>query len=190
MPRKPRSSPTRIYQLKVALQGVEPPVWRRVLVPSDIKLGKLHFVLQDVMGWTNSHLHQFLLRDRAFGDPSHDEDDELGFEDERKVKLDHLVVVGQSLTYEYDFGDGWTHELLVEKAVEPDHRFFYPVCVGGARACPPEDCGGVGGYEDLLRVLSDPEDEEHDNMLTWVGGFFDPEGFDVNAVNRKLRGFR
>src|SRR5690606_38131414 len=103
--------------------------WRRLLVPADIPLGKLHFVLNEAMGWTCSHLHSFVLRDRMFGDPRFDVDHELGFEDERKVKLNGLVGEGQMLRYEYDFGDSWEHEVLVEKRLEVDERLVYPLCI-------------------------------------------------------------
>jgi hypothetical protein len=125
---------------------VEPAIWRRLLVSADITLGKLHFVLNEAMGWTCSHLHSFALRDRSFGDPRLDADRELGFEDERKVKLESLVGEKQSLRYDYDPGEGWEHDVLVEQRVEADERLCYPLCTGGARACPPEDCGGVPGY--------------------------------------------
>lgn len=176
-----------VFQIKVTLLDVEPLVWRRLLVPADIKLGQLHFVVNEAMGWTCSHLHSFVVGERVFGDPRLDEDRELGFEDERKVKLDGLVQEGQTLRYDYDFGDGWQHEILIEKHAKPDTRADYPLCIAGARACPPEDCGGVPGYEGLLRALADSDDEEHDECLTWVGGCFDPEGFDVNRTNEALR---
>ncbi|NTX41321.1 plasmid pRiA4b ORF-3 family protein [Myxococcus sp. CA033] len=191
MPRRPKSAPkSSIFQLKVTLAEVSPPVWRRLLVPSGIPLSKLHAALQVSMGWTNSHLHQFILGRRCFGPPSLDGMDELKLEDEKKVALDSLVGAKQALLYEYDFGDGWTHEALVEKVLEADPRFRYPLCVGGARACPPEDCGGASGYEDLLDALKDPKHEEHDSLVEWVGGVFDAEGFDLNRVNAELRALR
>jgi hypothetical protein len=176
-----------ILQLKITLDHVEPAIWRRLLVPSDITLGTLHFVLNEAMGWTNSHLHAFALRDRTFGDPGLDPDGELGHEDERKVMLDRLVAEKQSLRYEYDFGDSWEHEVLVEKRLEVDARFHYPLCIGGERACPPEDCGGPPGYAGLVVALADANSAEHDELRTWVGGHFDPEGFDVNRTNQALR---
>src|SRR5688572_23378825 len=131
MPRRSRSGPKAIYQLKVTLEDIKPPVWRRLLVPADMPLHKLHAVLQEAMGWTNSHMHQFILRDRKFGDSSIDDTGELGMEDERKVRLEGLVGLGQSFIYEYDFGDGWRHTVLVEKQLEPDLRLSYPLCIGG-----------------------------------------------------------
>lgn len=191
MPRRSRAVPQSIYQLKVTLAHVKPPVWRQLLVPSDIPLHKLHAVLQEAMGWTNSHLHAFCLRDRRIGDITLEDGTwEQELEDERKVRLDELVGPDQALLYEYDFGDGWLHQVRVEKKLEPDSRHTYPLCVGGARACPPEDCGGPPGYESLLTALRNPSHEEHDKLVTWSGGAFDPERFDSNRVNAALRALR
>jgi hypothetical protein len=176
-----------VFRLHVALEDVTPPVWRKLLVPSNITLADLHTAVNEVMGWTNSHLHQFILRDRRFGDVTMPDSEELELEDERKVRLDDLIGEKQSIGYEYDFGDGWRHEVKVEKKLALDARLPYPLCVGGARACPPEDCGGTGGYEHLLEVLKDEQDPEHDDTITWVGGHFDPEGFDINRTNAGLR---
>jgi hypothetical protein len=186
MVKRVRKTTPSVFQLRVTLKYVEPAIWRRLLVPADITLGKLHFVLNEVMGWTDSHLHSFGFADRKFGDPQLDDDGELDFEDERKVKLAGLVRTGQSLRYDYDFGDSWVHEVLVEKQLEADERLSYPLCIGGARACPPEDCGGVPGYERLVGVLANSDDDEHDELVSWVGGHFDPEGFDVNRTNHAL----
>jgi Plasmid pRiA4b ORF-3-like protein len=185
-----KKDPRAILQLKITLAEIEPPIWRRVLVPAETDLGSLHDLLQAAMGWTNSHLHQFTLRDRRFSDPRLDDDGELEFEDERRVRLDQLVGAGQALGYEYDFGDSWEHEVLVEKILEPDSRMSYPACIAGARACPPEDVGGTTGYARLLESIADPRDPERDEFLTWLGGVFDPEGFDLNLTNRALRGGR
>ncbi len=124
-----------IYQLHVALQEVDAPVWRRVLVHSNVTLDELHLALNEVMGWTNSHLHRFVFDKRTFANP--DMDDEGGFEDERAVSLDALAGVGDRFTYDYDFGDDWSHQVRVEKKLPIDDRILYPVCIGGARACPP-----------------------------------------------------
>jgi hypothetical protein len=191
VPRRSRAVPKAIYQLKVTLEHVKPLVWRRLLVPSNIPLHKLHAVLQEAMGWTDSHLHAFSFRDRRIGDISiEDGFEEQEVEDERKVRLDELVGPDQVLLYEYDFGDGWLHQVCVEKRLEPDPRLTYPLCVGGARACPPEDCGGPPGYERLLAALKNPSHEEHGQLVTWSGGAFDPEGFDSNRVNAALRALR
>jgi hypothetical protein len=181
-PRIRKAKPS-VFQLHIALLELEgAPVWRRVLVPSDIRLGELHLVLNEAMGWTHSHLHQFVVGKRTFGDPDTDEDGV--FEDEGGVRLDELVGVKDRFIYEYDFGDDWMHEVRVEKKVAFDERVLYPVCIGGARACPPEDCGGPLGYERLLEALENDDDDE---LVSWVGGFFDPAGFDVNRTNQALR---
>lgn len=189
MPRQSKAA-NRVFQLRVSLQEVEPPIWRRLLVPSNITLAKLHATLQEAMGWTFSHLHMFEIRDRRIGNPREDEDGEMKLEDEKKVKLDQLVGEGQALRYVYDFGDDWQHEVRVERPLEPDPRLHYPLCIAGARACPPEDVGGVGGYAEFLTALRDTRHDDHSQMLAWCGGMFDPEGFDVNAVNRALRRLR
>lgn len=183
---KTKSKPASVFQLHVELEDVEPPVWRRVLVPSNVTLAALHATLNEVMGWTDSHLHQFRLRDRLFGDVTMPDAEELAFEDERKVQLADLVGLGNTIAYEYDFGEGWVHQVKIEKLLPFDERLRYPLCIGGARACPPEDCGGVGGYEDLLESIKNPKAEEHSNSLMWVGGHFDGEGFDVNRTNQAL----
>lgn len=139
------------------------------------------------MSWTNSHLHCFDFGDHRFGMVGIEEDAE-DLEDERRTRVATLLQrKGDELVYRYDYGDDWEHLVLLESVMHPDDRLRYPLCVGGRRACPPEDCGGVNGYEELLRVLASPKDPEHDTMLAWVGGYFDPESFDPNAVNRALR---
>lgn len=178
-----RPKPPSIFQLKITLKDVEGPVWRRVQVDATASLKSVHLALNEAMGWNNSHLHEFVFDDRRFSDP--EIDDEGVFEDERAVCLDDLVSVGDRFLYEYDFGDGWSHEVRVEKKLPWKDHLAYPVCIGGARACPPEDCGGPGGYEDLLNALAEG-DEEHE-LVRWIGGFYDPEGFDVNRTNRALR---
>jgi hypothetical protein len=184
--RKPAKASS-VFQLKITLVGIKPAIWRRILVPTNITLGKLHFVVNEAMGWTCSHLHSFAVGDSTFGDPRLDASGELGYEDERKVRLDAVVLVGHAFGYEYDFGDGWVHEIQVEKQLNADSRLTYPLCIGGARACPPEDCGGPPGYQGLVQTLADKHSAEHDELLTWVGGQFDPEGFDTNRTNVALR---
>jgi len=185
-----RSRADQILQLKVTLAEVEPPVWRRLLVPTDMTLAKLHEALQDAMGWTNSHLHCFEIAGRRIGMVGVEEDSpEL--EDERRVRVTSVLPrKGARLVYRYDYGDDWEHVVEVEDVTSPDRRLSYPVCIAGARACPPEDCGGAFGYEEFITALADPTHDEHDQMVTWVGGHFDPDSFDANAVNRLLRGGR
>lgn len=180
-----KKADTPIYQIKVTLRDVSPPAWRRVEVPGDTKLGKLHRILQAALGWTDSHLHAFRIGRTVYGVPDPDfPDDETV--NERNVRLARIAAQGDKLIYEYDFGDGWEHELRVEKVIPADPAVHYPRCTAGSRACPPEDCGGPGGYEHLLEVLRDPKHEEHDEMREWIGGDFDPEAFDLEAVNREL----
>ena len=183
---KPRAKTGEVYQLKVTLRGTKPPVWRRLLVPASMKLSKLHDVLQVAMGWTDSHMHMFRVGDLNYGVPSPDDWDEVL--DERKATVGQALPRAKSkLVYEYDFGDSWEHEVLVEKVLDAEPGVAYPVCVAGKRACPPEDCGGVWGYAEFLEAIRDPEHPEHDGMLEWVGGDFDPEDFDLDDVNAALR---
>jgi hypothetical protein len=186
---KPLKKGSAVYQLKVTLKDSKSPIWRRVQVSADTKLSKLHWVLQEVMGWTNSHLHQFKVGRTYYGEPMPEEDYDV--EDERKLTLGQAAPgAKKKFVYEYDFGDSWEHELLVEKVLEPEPGVKYPICVEGKRACPPEDCGGVWGYEEVLEALRDPKDLEHDSWLEWIGGEFDAEKFDLKAVNKALRRLR
>lgn len=176
---------TKIYQLKIQLRTVRPPVWRRVLVPADITLGELHDVLQIAMGWTNSHLHEFEVDGARYGVP----DPDWGMEEvlhESRVKLAQVAAEGTRLRYGYDFGDGWEHEVTVEKVLSPEAGTRYPRCVAGRRACPPEDVGGPGGYEDFLAALNDPSHDQHEHFRHWIGGSFDPADFDLAAVDNEL----
>jgi hypothetical protein len=187
MPAKPRN-PTLVYRLRVELLEIKPLIWRRLLVPADIKLPKLHQCLQLAMGWTNSHLHQFRVGDTHYGVPD-PEWPELQMRDQRQVRLcDLLGEVQREIVYEYDFGDGWEHRIVLEQT-EPANEFMsYPLCTAGERACPPEDVGGVPGYEEFLKIIGNPKHKEYGQSLLWAGGgAFDPEGFDLNAVNRALR---
>jgi len=179
---------SRIYQIKVTLEDVPPAIWRRVQVPGDITLFKLHETLQIVMGWDNYHLHSFLIHGEHYGDPTYDEFDELGTKDETRYKLSQVIrEEGVRFVYEYDFGDGWEHTLLVEKILPAEKGIHYPRCVKGKRACPPEDVGGVWGYEEFLKAINDPEHSEYDEYRGWIGSEFDPEAFDLEEVNALLR---
>ena len=184
MSRKQLSS---IYQLKVTLSGARPPIWRRILVPSSINLGDLHEVLQIVMGWSNYHLHQFIAGPMTFGVPDDEFGDDFETEDEMEYELSQVLRKEKdSLTYEYDFGDDWEHKIVLEKILPPDSSIKVPRCIKGKRACPPEDCGGVWGYENLIDVVQDPSHPEHEEMLEWVGGKLDPEHFDLEEINTVL----
>lgn len=174
---------TRIHQLKVTLLGLRPPIWRRILVPGNFSLARLHDILQTAMGWTDSHLHVFMADGRSFGEP----DPELEFENERNWRLNQLLKLPKDkMVYEYDFGDNWQHQVLLEKILEPEPGVRYPVLIAGKRAAPPEDVGGVFGYAEFLDAIADPNHPEHEEYLDWVGEEFDPEAFDVEEANRAL----
>lgn len=174
-----------IFQLKITLRDIRPPIWRRIQVPADIKLGKLHRVIQDAMGWTDSHLHAFRVGTENYGVPDPNFGDD--FRSERNMHLDSLVEEGGRLIYEYDFGDNWQHEILIEKALPVKAGMHYPHCLAGKRACPPDDCGGVWGYQNLLEILANPKHEEYEETLEWLGGEFNSEAFDLAEINSLLR---
>lgn len=177
-----------VYQLKVTLRDTKPPIWRRIQVRSDVTLGKLHDILQVIMGWEDDHLHQFMIDDVYYSRIYPDLDFGRKVEDESKVKLDQVIPAENiRFGYEYDFGDNWYHQIPVEKILSSEERKYYPVCIKGERACPPEDVGSVWSYDSFLSILSDPDNPERVDLLEWVGGDFDPEQFDLEAVNKKLR---
>lgn len=177
-----------IYQLKVTLRGIKPPIWRRFQVGSDVTFHELHSTIQRVMGWEDYHLHEFEVNGLSITD-----EETLfpwGGEDkaEHEVMLREAVIkVGQVFNYEYDFGDGWEHKLILEKVLPVDAAVTYPRCLAGRRACPPEDIGGVWAYQYFLEALEDPEHEEHESNLEWLGDEFDPELFEAAEVNRHLQ---
>lgn len=174
-----------IYRIKVTLRHVAPPVWRRIEVLADTKLGKFHRILQAAMGWTDAHLHVYRVGEVRYGIPDPDfPDDETV--NERNVHLDQVAAEGDTLIYEYDFGDSWEHELKIERTFFAEPAVYYPRCTGGSRACPPENCGGPPGYDRLLEVLRNPKHGEYEDMREWIGGDFDPETFDLEAASRAL----
>jgi hypothetical protein len=177
-----------VFQLRIELDEVTPTVWRRLLVPGGIRLAKLHDILQAAMGWTNSHLHAFTIDGERYGvldDEFLDED--LDLLDERAITVIRALDGRDRITYEYDFGDGWDHEVIVEAHQTLRYGLKHAVCLDGANACPPEDCGGAGGYEDLLLALADPTHEDHDDLVEWIGGPIDPTAFDLVATNVALQ---
>ncbi|SCL32838.1 pRiA4b ORF-3-like protein [Micromonospora pallida] len=177
--------PRQIFQLRVSLAGVRPPVWRRVLVPGGYTLDRVHRVVQYAMGWQDCHLHCFEIDGTQYGVP--DPDDGLPLRDELDTRLD--VVVGKSsrFRYTYDFGDWWEHDLVVEDVLTADPDERYPTCLDGEGACPPEDVGGPSGHRVLLDALADPAHPEHDAMRDWLGRPFDPTTFDAGRASTLLR---
>jgi hypothetical protein len=176
-----------IYQLRVVLIGSEPPIWRRVLVPAEIKLSGLHRVMQVLMGWTDDHQHQFtaLAKPRSRADPGQD----VRPADESRFRLcDVAPTPGSELLYEYDFGDSWDHLIMVEKSLPQDRETpSHPVCLAGERACPPEDCGGIMRYTYMVKALRDPAHPEHGELVERLGQDFDPEAFSIEGVNAWLK---
>ena len=157
------------YQMKITLKGVRPPIWRRVQVPGAIRLAGFHWVIQTVFGWTDSHLHQFRIRSISYGQPDDFDDDVVA---ETTVTLVQAVGRSKRFIYVYDFGDNWEHEILVEKIIGGDSGSERPLCLGGKRHRPPEDCGGPWRYREFLEAIRHPRHEEHEAMLDWVGGGF------------------
>ena len=182
-----------VLQLTITLLGTMPPIWRRLLAPAGFTLAQLHDVLQAAMGWQSCHMHEFSAGRRHFGKPN-PEDRPMGMppvENGRTVRLSSLLGrVGAKVVYTYDTGDSWEHGIVLEKRLPVDPGTAYPVCTGGERACPPEDCGGIGGFYDLLDAPGDPTHEQHDELLDWVGGDHDPGAFSIVEVNRMLTPLR
>ena len=174
-----------IFQIKIQLEAVRPPIWRRVFLSSDVTLSKLHDIIQFSMGWTDSHLHMFEKDGDLFGPPDPYAFQKMSSERTRLSSL--LRHEKEILRYEYDFGDGWSHKVILEKILPFDSSFLLPRCAKGVRSCPPEDCGGPWGYANLLETLSDPTHEEHDELSEWVGDDFSPENFDLALVNELLQ---
>jgi pRiA4b ORF-3-like protein len=169
--------------LKVTLYGTKPPVWRRLLIPGEMTLGDLHEAIQAAMGWDGGHLHAFDIAGRQYGAP--DSLDEVA--NEERLTLNKVRNTGVSrFTYTYDFGDNWEHTVLIERPRRPPEAGRYPACIAGKRNCPPEDCGGPWGYEDLLAVLADPAHREYLERVEWVGEGFDPEAFAIEEANARL----
>jgi len=170
-----------LYQLKVSLRGIRPPIWRRIEVRSDMSLAGLHRVIQDAMGWYDCHLHEFECNGQRYGTPDPDFDDfGESVANENTTRLDDVLRKPKnSMTYLYDFGDGWTHRVVLEevKPMPPGRRAPKPRCIGGRRACPPEDCGGPGGYAHMLEALKNPQHSEHTSYKEWIGTEFDPDAY-------------
>ncbi|WP_237726504.1 plasmid pRiA4b ORF-3 family protein [Corallococcus coralloides] len=186
-----------IHVLHVELIDIAPAIWRELHVRSDTPLSKLHAILQAAFGWTNSHMHVFEdVSRQQYGHLAEGDADDFSLGgppllDERKYTVADLGQRARSVFgYIYDLGDDWVHRIRVKKVQPPESGRRYPACIAGARAAPPDDCGGTPGYEELLEALQDPEDEEHEELLEWVGGSFDPEAFDLKATDKAVRSAR
>ena len=179
-----------VYRFKIAVKDITPIIWRRILVPETYTFWDLHVAIQDAMGWLDYHLHAFRIRQKhsrtvtEIGIPNEDR-----FVDEPEILAgwdvpipEYFSEVGVAVDYEYDFGDGWEHEVVLEGILLKEKGQKIPVCIDGAQACPPEDCGGVPGYYRLIEILSDPSNDEHDEMLAWLGKKYNPEEFDPGKV--------
>lgn len=192
MPRKKATIIASIYQIKITLQECKPPIWRRIQVIGDTTLYQLHEIIQVAMGWENCHLHQFTMENTYYGKPAKSY---MGVgvdvKNENTAKL-RRVVTGEKFKflYEYDFGDSWIHTVLVEKVIVPEPGVKYPICLAGKRACPPEDCGGVWRYAEMMQIREQPNHAEYEDALEWLGSDFDPEPFSVDAVNVELKTLR
>jgi pRiA4b ORF-3-like protein len=172
-----------VVSLKVTLKGTKPPVWRRLLVPGSMTLGDLSEAILAAMGWIGGHLHAFDIDGRHYGDRATTDD----VADENRLSLNGVRKSGvRRFRYTYDFGDDWDHTVAIEKTEAPAAGQVYPACVAGARNCPPEDCGGVWGYAELLAILADPDHPEREERLEWVGDDFDPEEFNVPIADGRL----
>jgi pRiA4b ORF-3-like protein len=176
------------FQLRIQLNDVDPAVWRRVLVPGSVRMAKLSEILLAAMGWTNSHLHAFRVGDRLYGMNFDEYPD--GEVDEKDVTVLQALRDERRFVYEYDFGDSWEHDVVIEDVTRTPLGLKFGVCVDGQNACPPEDVGGTGGYAEFLAAIADPAHEEHDNYLEWAGGPFDPAAFDLVAANAALQRIR
>jgi len=177
----------KIYQIKIALKESKPKIWRRLLVPSDLLLSHFHEVIQVAMGWTNSHLHQFIKNKTFYTEKMIGDDlwDEMGNVDYSGMKISDLLKKEKDkIIYEYDFGDSWKHDITLEKIEESEINDYRPICLTGKNNCPPEDCGGIWGYNDMLEILKQPDHEEYEEYVEWLGEEYDPEYFDKNEINK------
>lgn len=186
-----------IFQLKITLEQTAPPIWRRILVKKNSTFLQLHYIIQIVMGWENYHLFEFRMNDMRIGEPNEEEEEfnDLMFGtsnllDAAAVTLDSIITeTKQKINYEYDFGDGWRHKIVVEKFLPRDKQSPYPICIGGKLNCPPEDCGGIPGYYHLLEILEDKRHPEYKEMVEWLGEVYEPEYFNKEEVNQELKDF-
>ena len=178
-----------ILQVRITIQGIEPPIWRRLHLPFDLNLAQLHEVIQAAFGWTDSHLHQFIIGGLVYGAPEVDDTGDRKIFEATEVFLrdfDLYYEPHPRLLYVYDFGDSWHHLIEFEDFCQRQPGVKYPTCVDGVRHRPPEDVGGTGGYEEFLEAWLDPEHEEHKSMRQWAGKAFEPEKFDLTKTNKAI----
>ena len=179
-----------IYQIKIELKHSKPKIWRRVLVPSNMGLEDLHYIIQKVMGWENCHLHQFMKNNTCYL-PEEEAEDAGPFSRRKIVDYTDVLIstvfenVKDKIEYEYDFGDSWEHHVTLEKILPYDSSKQYPICIKGKNACPPEDCGGIWGYYNVLETLNDPKHENYEDYKYWYGNI-DTEKFDLDEINARL----
>jgi hypothetical protein len=175
-----------VFQLRIDLMGAKPPIWRRILIASNASLYDLHCAIQNAMGWQNSHLHVF-EKNGVYYAPGDLEEMDFGegedMDEKQYTVQDVLPKENETLQYEYDFGDGWAHQIKLEKILLFDPDQALPICIKGRNACPPEDIGGLWGYDGFLDIMADPRHPEYEEMLEWVGGEFDPTVFDLEEAN-------
>lgn len=186
------ASKARQLQLRISLLDVVPLVWRSIVVPETITLPTLHVAILRAMGWDGGHLHEFVFASGRYGPSEPGWDQPEDWLPETRVKLSKALAYGIStFEYVYDFGDNWRHLVQIEDVLPPRTDADRSVrCVAGANACPPEDVGGVPGYADFVRSIANPNDEEHEQSLRWVGGSFDPRAFDLALANERLTDFK
>ena len=177
-----------IIQLKISLQGTKPLIWRRVLVENSISFFKLHYIIQCAMGWENSHLFEFNVGGLRIGEP-HEDDEGWGGQlmDSVTIILSSLIKIPkEQFTYTYDFGDDWVHLIKLEKFLPIDKNLNYSICIDGELNCPPEDCGGIWGFYDMLEKLKNKKHPEYKELIDWLGKNYDPNKFDIDEVNKSL----
>jgi hypothetical protein len=177
----------KLMQLKIKLDEIKPDIWRRFIIDSSFTLSQLHEVIQIVMGWENYHLYEFDIHGEAYGIPN-DEYEIFGVEmnDCKKTKIEKLNLKPKDkFTYTYDMGDDWRHKIIVEKITQ-NEEVSSPMCIEGARNCPPEDCGSIPGYEDIVNAMNNPKSKEAKELIEWLGGIYDPEIFHIETINEEL----
>jgi hypothetical protein len=176
--------PKKLYQIQIALRGIKPKIWRRLIVEPEIRLDDFHRILQTAMGWTNSHLHLFRSGNFEYSPIEFEVEDTIN---SRRIKLSSILNMKVTqIRYLYDFGDFWEHDIILEEIIKEEIPGNVPRCLKGKRNCPPEDCGGIWGYEDLLKIISNPKHDEYESTLEWLAGHDDPEYFNLLQVNNSL----